>query len=287
MPAARLPSLMARLSDLESDEFDIVNSTIDEFSGTFSKSDFENWSLGDWKAKLISRCFKFDTIEEIITALEKESSSKDVSKWVLKQLDTLKSVSPTSLKVTLEQLRRGSKMCIAECFKMEYKLVQQFLQTPDFIEGVQAKLIDKPARAPQWAPKFSDMGVLTRPLINSMFFESKNKAKLGLLNKLSYFDYPHRTLSGLPTDKDIKRVVQGTAKRGQTSTALSTKLECLNWVQQNWGRYDSGVIGSTSIPRQNTLDGGSGRSKVSLVEKTSALLDRHVQETPKGLVWID
>ena len=81
---------------------------------------------------IISRCFKFDKLEEIIEALEKENTE-----WSKKQLDTLMKMSPLSLKVTLKQLRymnpninrMGAKKDFARCFQMEYGMVQQFLVT--------------------------------------------------------------------------------------------------------------------------------------------------------------
>jgi 3-hydroxyisobutyryl-CoA hydrolase len=122
-------------------------------------------------------------------------------------------------------------------------------------------------------------------VISKLFFEPVREAQLTLLNRFSYYDYPHRTLSSLPTDRDIKRVVEGTAQRGRATIAPATKRECINWVSRNWGRYDSGMMGDRNVPRQNTLDGGMGRGKVSLVEKTSYILNRHVTETPNGLTW--
>lgn len=77
--------------------------------------------------RIIDSCFKFDTVQEIIDALAVESKTSD---WAKKQLEILKSVSPTSLKVTLAHVRKGSKMGIADCFKMEYRMVAQFLVTP-------------------------------------------------------------------------------------------------------------------------------------------------------------
>lgn len=99
-------------------------------------------------------------------------------------------------------------MHIADCFQMEYRMVSQFLATPDFLEGVTAKLIEK--RDPKWNPSMEDLSSLSRGVIEKLFFERKpSLAPLSLFNTLSYYDYPHRTLSGLPTDRDIKRVVAG------------------------------------------------------------------------------
>ncbi|KAI8910779.1 ClpP/crotonase-like domain-containing protein [Gorgonomyces haynaldii] len=289
VPSARLPALMQQLAELETDELQVVNQVIDEFSEPLSLESFENWTLGGNKRDIINECFKYDTIEEILQSLEQKQSESEpeLKEWIQKQLTTLKQVSPTSLKITLAQLRKGAKMTIADCFKMEHRLVSRVLEQPDFIEGVTAKLISKPARDPVWKPQFKDLHLLTPNVIESMYFEPKETdPKLTLFNRLTYYDYPHRTLSGLPTDKDIRRVVEGTARRGFTQIPPLTKKEALDWVRQNWGRFDSGVVGEVNTPLKITLDGGSGRGKVSLVEKTTSLLNRHTKETPQGLVWV-
>jgi 3-hydroxyisobutyryl-CoA hydrolase len=112
------------------------------------------------------------------------------------------------MKVTIKQLRRGASMHIAECFQMEYRLAQEFLKTPDFLEGTAAKLIEK--REPVWNPSIENHESLTNDILEGMFFnKNDNLQELDLHNKLTYYDYPHRTLSGLPTDKDINRIVRG------------------------------------------------------------------------------
>ncbi|KAJ3335871.1 hypothetical protein HDU91_001993, partial [Kappamyces sp. JEL0680] len=270
VPSQRLDSLMARLAELETDELDVVNACIDEYSGVLSVDKFLNWSLGGKIGSLIDRAFKFNTIEEILAALEAETKSPDaeVAEFAKKQLAVLHSVSPTSLKVTLSQLRRGAKMHIADCFKMEYRMVRQFLSTPDFIEGCSAKLVHK--TMPVWNPSIADMGVITPAVVDNLFFAKKQDLPdLELYNRVSYYDYPHRTLSGLPTDRDVRRVVAGEGRRDAATMQPQTKREVKEWISQNWGRYDSGIIGAvgSNLPRLNALDGGYGRGKVGLVEK--------------------
>jgi 3-hydroxyisobutyryl-CoA hydrolase len=212
-----------------------------------------------------------------------------VATFAKKQLSILRSVSPTSLKVTLEQLRRGAKMHLSDCFKMEYRMVRQFLSTPDFIEGVSAKLLEK--REPVWTPSLTDMSLITPAVVDLKFFEKKvNMKDLELYNRISYYDYPHRTLSGLPTDKDVQRVLMGEGRRHVTSLHPHTKREVKEWIGQNWGRYDSGIVGdsnSSQLPTRLALDGGYGRGKVGLMEKVEAILERHTKETENGLKWIN
>lgn len=113
----------------------------------------------------IDRLFAFDTMEEIFAALEAEGTD-----WALKQLETLKTKSPQSLKVSLRQIREGAKMAtFADNMAMEYALGGRVVQTHDFQEGVRAVIIDKD-NAPRWEPStlegvdFAILDRLFRPL---------------------------------------------------------------------------------------------------------------------------
>ena len=95
--------------------------------------------------------FDSGTIEGIIQSLVNDSSE-----WAQKQYGILMSKSPTSLKLTFEQLKRGA---VAETFRenmaMEYRMVNHIMAYPDFHEGVRALLLDKD-NAPKWQPTALD-----------------------------------------------------------------------------------------------------------------------------------
>ncbi len=95
----------------------------------------------------IDRCFAADTVEDILAALRAEGTD-----WARKTLETLAGKSPTSLKVTLRQLRRGAALDFAEAMRMEYRLSQHFCAGHDFREGIRAVVIDKD-NAPRWRPE--------------------------------------------------------------------------------------------------------------------------------------
>jgi enoyl-CoA hydratase len=101
--------------------------------------------LMPYRAK-IDRCFIYDSVAEILAALE-----RDASPWALETLKALNAVSPSSLKIALKQIRRGALMDFAQVMTMEYRLSQACLDRPDFYEGVRAALIDKD-RQPRWNP---------------------------------------------------------------------------------------------------------------------------------------
>jgi enoyl-CoA hydratase len=110
----------------------------------------------------IDRLFAFDTVEEIFQALEADGSD-----WALKQLETLKTKSPESLKVSLRQIRTGATLnSFADNMAMEYALGGRVVRTHDFQEGVRAVIVDKD-NAPQWSP--ADLSGVTDETLDALF----------------------------------------------------------------------------------------------------------------------
>ncbi|WP_448205083.1 enoyl-CoA hydratase/isomerase family protein [Azospirillum sp. sgz302134] len=101
----------------------------------------------------IDRCFAHDTVEAIVAALEAEGTE-----WAAAQIATLKRVSPTSLKITLEAIRRGGKLDFDGCMVQELRLSLACLSGHDFFEGIRAALVDKD-KNPRWNPAtLADVG---------------------------------------------------------------------------------------------------------------------------------
>ncbi|HJV45341.1 MAG TPA: enoyl-CoA hydratase/isomerase family protein [Bacillota bacterium] len=97
----------------------------------------------------IDQHFGYDQVEEIMASLE--AASLEGCDWAREKLGILQQKSPTSLKVTLEQIIRGKSLSLAECFSMEVELGVQFMRHHDFFEGVRAVLVDKDRNA-KWVP---------------------------------------------------------------------------------------------------------------------------------------
>lgn len=95
----------------------------------------------------IDRCFGQPSLPAIRAALEAEGTD-----WARAQLATLAKMSPTSLAVTVELLRRGAGLDLAACLRMELALTRRVTTHPDFAEGVRAVLVDKD-NTPSWAPQ--------------------------------------------------------------------------------------------------------------------------------------
>ncbi|MEZ5878897.1 MAG: enoyl-CoA hydratase/isomerase family protein [Tepidamorphaceae bacterium] len=95
----------------------------------------------------IDRCFSAGTIEEIIARLEQDEAQP----FGADTAGLLRTKSPTSLKITLRQLREGASLSFEDCMRLEYRIVCRILMATDFFEGVRAVIVDKD-NAPKWQP---------------------------------------------------------------------------------------------------------------------------------------
>ena len=99
---------------------------------------------------VIDACFRHDTVEEILAALDAEGGD-----WATAAAAQIRAGSPTSLKVTLRQMRQGKTMPYDAVAAMEFRMVHRFLSAPDVFEGIRAQLVDK-TRDPKWRPATLD-----------------------------------------------------------------------------------------------------------------------------------
>jgi enoyl-CoA hydratase/carnithine racemase len=92
-------------------------------------------------------------VPAIVASLGREDR-EPLREWATQTAAALGRRSPTLLDVTLEQLRRGATLCLAECFALERRLGIAAFEHGDVLEGVRAVLIDKDQR-PRWKPRAS------------------------------------------------------------------------------------------------------------------------------------
>ena len=98
----------------------------------------------------IGRHFAHDRVEAIVASLEAERAP-EYAEWAARTLEMLAKRSPTLLKVTLEQLRRGARLGLADCLRMELNLIHGCFEQGDFIEGIRALIVEKD-NDPHWKP---------------------------------------------------------------------------------------------------------------------------------------
>ena len=127
------------------DTNDKVTSVINSFSSNPKIED----SVLLAHEEIIKDAFSFDKIEDIFERCE--TLSKLNNEFFNTQFEELKHKSPTSLKISLKQIREASQMSLKDELIMEYRMVQKCLKIGDFFEGVRAMLVDKD-RKPNWSP---------------------------------------------------------------------------------------------------------------------------------------
>lgn len=142
LPSERLDDLEAALA--EADLGDDPHRAVDQVLRGFHQDPGEP-ELAGLRAR-IDACFGGERLDEVVAALREEASG-----WGLTQIEVLDSKSPTSLAVTFRQLEEGVALDFNDAMRLEYRLVQRFMDGHDFREGVRALIVDKDNQ-PRWRP---------------------------------------------------------------------------------------------------------------------------------------
>jgi len=139
IPAARLAELPSALADCRTAAD--VRARLDELSVAPSPGRLP--AAQQW----IDSCYRADNVEEIVDRLR--ASQLETARAALAAMEK---ASPTSLKVTLRNLRAAlSFNRVEESFRQDYRIALACIAGHDFIEGIRATIVDKD-RNPRWRP---------------------------------------------------------------------------------------------------------------------------------------
>jgi enoyl-CoA hydratase len=94
----------------------------------------------------LARLFAAGAVEDILKALEAAGDD-----WAQATAATMRTKSPTSLKLALAQVRRGKAWSFEECMQAELRIVSRIVHGHDFYEGVRAVIVEKD-NTPRWQP---------------------------------------------------------------------------------------------------------------------------------------
>jgi len=137
----KIPAIIEALAADETGSMDSVGDILDAHNHQPGSA-----PLADYFDR-IDDLFNADQVETILSYLAQSDDP-----WAAKQLDILSHMSPTALKLTHAQLRRGGAMTnFRDNMQMEYRLVLRCAEGHDFPEGVRALLLDKD-KSPKWSP---------------------------------------------------------------------------------------------------------------------------------------
>ncbi len=154
VPAANLAELPSWLADCRSAQD--VRAALKEMSTPPSPGKLP--TARPW----IDDCYGADKVEEIVARL-RASKADDAHA----ALTTLEKMSPTSLKITLRNIRSAvSFKTVEESFQQDFRISLACIAEHDFIEGIRATIVDKD-RNPVWRPaKLEDV---TQDIVNRHF----------------------------------------------------------------------------------------------------------------------
>lgn len=170
---SKIPDLYSDIisKTTSSSTFEEIKSIVDSHSDSTGIDD-------DFNAA-IDYCFKPDSIHDIKKRLEDVSAGKVEGQdkaFAEKTLQSISKYSPLSCAVVVEQIKRGSKMTLADVFKMEYGISQAFMENGEFYEGVRALLIDRDNN-PKW--KHASLDEVTDKDVE-FFFDRKEQLDLDI-----------------------------------------------------------------------------------------------------------
>ncbi|KAB1225066.1 3-hydroxyisobutyryl-CoA hydrolase 1 [Morella rubra] len=100
VPSVRLSLLEEALCKLDSTDPALISAIIDEYSHQPSLKEQSAYH----RLSVIDRCFSRRTVEEILSALEREVLNKK-DDWISATIQSLKAASPMSLKISLRSVR--------------------------------------------------------------------------------------------------------------------------------------------------------------------------------------
>ncbi|KAK4546457.1 hypothetical protein LTR36_002134 [Oleoguttula mirabilis] len=232
--SSSLPDLEARLAELQFKDYDtlqqrlrVINDTIEEFcTGLPTDRGHPSDAVvgGDHRVAIDYAFQPLNSIDAILDALKGLADNAGgtappaVVDWAKRTRQTILQRSPTSVKVTMRQLREGATWNIAETFRKEHLIASKFMEEKDFVEGVSALLINKPKTTPQWSPatlaEVSEADVETyfdgEPTLELLSSAQDEASASASSASAMYTDYPHAWV-GLPRERDVLSAVQ----RGQ------------------------------------------------------------------------
>lgn len=168
VPLEKLSLLEDALCKANTGDPIVISNIINEYASTPKLKEKSQY----FRLKTIERCFSRRTVEDIISALEKEAA-RSMDDWISWTIESIKKASPTSLKISLRSIRQGRLEGVGQCLIREYRMVCSVMQgefSKDFFEGCRALLLDKD-KNPKWEP--SKLEQVSDSMVNC-YFEALN-----------------------------------------------------------------------------------------------------------------
>lgn len=156
LPSAQIPALIGWLENTGAAD---IRRGLREFAASFQAQLGES-QLANRRAS-IDQHFAHAEVTQICAALKSDPAEFAQLTWAVMQTR-----SPLLMCVTLEQLRRGKTLSVAECLRLERTMVRHCFKHGEVLEGVRALVVDKDMK-PRWQPAMLDE--VSAELIQSFF----------------------------------------------------------------------------------------------------------------------
>ncbi|CAO3620486.1 unnamed protein product [Mucor fragilis] len=147
VPSNRLDAMVHHLTSLNAPDRAQIKQELSKFTEKLPSNDRLSTTPDisqSEKRVIVEHCFKYNTVGEILDALDKEGS-----RFSLAAKDKILLGSPSAAKLTLELLRRAAHLSFEDCVSLERRLWTLEMNSHDLAEGCASKL-DK--RLPVWYP---------------------------------------------------------------------------------------------------------------------------------------
>nr|KAJ3421572.1 Squamous cell carcinoma antigen recognized by T-cells 3 [Polyrhizophydium stewartii] len=205
VPEERLPALIDKLSTLASSDLRDIHEAVHEFSADSPDPEIlRAWAADSDAQRHFERCFRWETLPEILEALKNEESD-----WALQALEQISRRNQENIKVCISRCKLTSTACILTiaCAQISLELLQ-LAAASDLVTSIQTEFVAHQRTAGQ----------------------EPSAAKL--LHDKTFTDHVHRTVTELPRAEDVRLVVTG---EHQSSGGMAlTKEEVISWFKANW-----------------------------------------------------
>ncbi|KAL9557433.1 hypothetical protein MBANPS3_001373 [Mucor bainieri] len=177
IPSHRLDATVHHLASLDNLNKALIKQELNKFAERLPSTDRLSTTptiSQSEKHALVEYCFKYNTVGEILDALDKEGS-----RFSLAAKDKILLGSPSAANLTLELLRKASHLSFKDCVLLERKLWTLNMGSRDLAEGCTSKL---EKRLPVWYPLHHNESSFKADANTSRYFDQMES--LSALNLL-------------------------------------------------------------------------------------------------------